>query len=153
MNRERDSKGRYLKTHGMKNSKVYNIWCAMKERCNNPNNKRYDRYGARGITICKEWENFEKFYEWCINNNYKDGLTIDRINNDGNYEPSNCRFATRKEQNRNYSRNHNITFNGETHCIKEWSEITGVKPATILYRLNSGKSLEKVFSTNDWRMK
>lgn len=90
------------KKHNMSNSKLYKVWRGMKTRCYNPNFIYYCNYGGRGITICDEWKNdFSKFYEWAINNGYEEGLTIDRINNDGNYEPINCRWITRAEQNKN----------------------------------------------------
>ena len=126
----------------------------MKERCNNPHNKRYGRYGGRGIAVCKEWaESYESFRKWSEESGYREGLTIDRINNSGNYEPGNCRWVTQKEQNRNYSRNHKITYNGETLCIADWSEKTGIGRATILWRLQNGKALDEVFSKNDGRSK
>ena len=89
-----------FKTHGLskKNKKLYGVWCSMKARCNNPNTKSYKNYGGRGIKVCDEWQNnFKSFYEWAINNGYKEGLEIDRIDNNGNYEPNNCRFITKQE--------------------------------------------------------
>lgn len=90
------------KTHGMSESRIYRIWRHIKERCLDPNNNRYYRYGARGITICNEWEkSFENFYEWAINNGYQENLTIERINNDGNYCPDNCTWIPLSEQAKN----------------------------------------------------
>lgn len=89
-----------FKTHGLTkdNKKLNSIWHAMKSRCENPSIKEFNRYGGRGIKVCDEWRNdFKKFYDWAILNGYREGLSIDRINNDGNYEPSNCQWISRSE--------------------------------------------------------
>jgi len=89
----------FKETHGLSDERLYTTWKNMISRCTNPNHVGYKNYGGRGITVCDEWINsLESFYKWAMNNGYEEGLTIDRINNDGNYEPSNCRWATYKQQ-------------------------------------------------------
>jgi len=135
-------------THGKSNSDLNHVFVAMKQRCNNPKCKDYHNYGGRGIMICPEWENFEVFYEWAINNGYTKGLTIDRINNNGNYEPSNCRWATYKEQNSNHRRNRLITFQGKTLTRTQWASLKGIKTSTLVSRLDYlGWSIEKALTT------
>lgn len=84
--------------HGLTGKRVYRIWRDMKQRCNNPRSHNYKNYGGRGISVCDEWQTFEPFYEWAMANGYRDDLTIDRIMVNENYSPSNCRWATWKEQ-------------------------------------------------------
>jgi len=138
--------------HGMSSKKnkqrIYRIWESMKARCFNINHRHYNRYGGRGITICDEWKNdFQAFYDWAMSNGYQDNLTIDRINNDGDYEPENCRWVTYEEQNNNTRQNVTITLNGETHTVAEWVRITGIPRNTIIYRLKNGKSPEEILKT------
>ena len=128
--------------HGLVHTRLYTTFHSMKARCLNKNNKNYSRYGGRGIKICDEWlADFMNFYTWAINNGYKEGLTIDRINNDGNYEPNNCRWVGADVQMRNYSRNKFITINNETHCIADWADILGINVHTIYSRYQRGKNI------------
>ena len=152
MERARDEKGAFIPSHGMAKTPLHNKWMSMKERCNNPHSKSYSRYGGKGIRVCQEWqESFHSFYEWAMASGYQPGLTIDRIDNSKGYSPGNCRWATTKQQNRNYSRNHLITYKGKTKCVADWSEETGIKGSTILFRLNAGKTLDEVFDKTDGR--
>lgn len=126
-------------THGMSKTRIYRTYKHMKERCYSKTDKRYSEYGGRGISVCDEWKNdFMSFYNWAMNNGYKDNLTIDRIDVNGNYEPGNCRWATWKEQENNRRNNRLITYNGQTKTAMEWSEICGIHSLTIIKRLNSG---------------
>lgn len=118
--------------------RVRNIWNNMKQRCTNPLNPNYKYYGGKGITICEEWYDIHKFNQWALLNGYADNLTIDRIDNNGNYEPSNCRWVAHSDQMKNQTSNRPITFNGETHLISEWADIVGIARRTIQYRLDKG---------------
>lgn len=103
--------------------KIYYVWRAMVQRCCNPDNPSYKNYGGRGISVCADWKvSADNFINWAISNGYKDGLSIDRINNDGNYCPENCRWITRKEQQSNTRRCRMITAWGETKTITEWAK-------------------------------
>jgi hypothetical protein len=127
--------------HGLKESRVYRIWSCMKNRCYNQKDDNYKYYGGRGITVCDEWkDDFQTFYDWSMSHGYTDNLTIDRINVNGNYEPSNCRWATHSEQGKNKRNVIFITFEGETKTLREWSEITGIKYITLFYRYKTGKT-------------
>lgn len=130
-------------------SRLYRIWWSMKQRCYYPKNISYKNYGAKGVTICKEWlDDFLNFYNWSIANGYADNLTIDRIDINGNYEPSNCRWATYKEQANNTSRSVSISYKGTTHTISEWSDIVGINASCLRQRIVIRKwSVEKAFST------
>lgn len=118
--------------HKESNTRLYNIWKGIKKRCFSKTEPAYPNYGGRGISVCDEWKNYyEKFKEWAMSNGYKDNLTIDRIDNNGNYCPQNCRWATYKEQARN-RRKWKYLYNGELYTareiakIKEWKTISNV---------------------------
>lgn len=110
------------KKHYLKHTKIYSIWNEMRNRCSNPNDRNYPRYGGKGVSVCPEWSDFRVFYPWAMSNGYKEGLTIDRINPLGNYEPSNCRWITLAEQQRNRSNNVRIEHDGVSATIAEWCE-------------------------------
>lgn len=137
-----------LTKHGKLNTKIWQVWKGMKRRCKDKSFSSYKNYGGRGVTYCKEWENFIPFYEWSIENGYKEGLSLDRIDNNGNYEPSNCRWATRAVQNRNKRSNIYITYNGETKILRDWEKYFGMNKGTLRARINQyGWSIEKAFNT------
>lgn len=132
-------------THGGKHTKLYDIWTSLKGRTLCKTNQRYADYGGRGITICAEWLDFTKFEQWAKLNGYREGLTLDRIDNNKGYSPSNCRWTTYKEQNWNKRNNHFITYKGETHCLAEWAEILGIKYSTLRSRVRAKKPIEAIF--------
>ena len=139
--RERTSES--SSTHRMTDSAIYHTWKGIKSRCYNPNNLNYARYGGRGIEVCDEWrDSAEAFIAWALDNGWESGLSLDRIDNDGPYCPSNCRWASQKVQCNNTSKNVCLEHGGETHTISEWSEITGLKGVTIAMRLRRGWSVE-----------
>jgi hypothetical protein len=130
--------------HGLRYTNLYRKWDGIKKRCNNEKTPQYKDYGGRGIRICPEWENnFKAFYDWAMANGYKEGLTIERIDNNGNYEPSNCRWATPKEQANNRRNTPYITYNGVTKTSREWDDYFGIRSGTINKRMNCGMTAEK----------
>lgn len=119
------------KRHGLVSHPLNSIWCGMKERCDNPNAHNYKWYGANGVSVCDEWNDFEPFYDWAISHGWQDGLTIDRIDGSKGYSPDNCRFVDLKTQCRNRRTNVYITVDGETHLQCEWEEILGLRRKII----------------------
>lgn len=143
-----------MTTHGDSKSKLYNVWAGMKRRCYNKNQKSYKDYGAKGIRVCDEWFNsYETFKKWAETNGYNEGLEIDRINVEGNYEPNNCRWINKKQNSNNKRNNTLIEINGVTHTIAEWSAISGISQKMISSRLKRGWNkdnlLDEVFSHGD----
>lgn len=127
---------RYL--YYLRDKRLWNIWHNMIQRCSNKNHGSYKNYGGRGISVCHEWNDYELFAMWAFESGYADNLTIDRIDNNGNYEPSNCRWATMKEQICHRRNSRNITINGITKTLKEWAIEYGINPKTVYYRVNRG---------------
>lgn len=129
-------------THGMTNTPDYCIWSDMIKRCYNPRHKKYDRYGGRGIQVCDEWKNSFKQFIADVGRRPEPSLTLERIDNDGDYRPDNVRWATRREQARNRSSNNIITFDGKSMSIAAWSDVTGISQGAIWNRIyNCGWSI------------
>lgn len=127
--------------HGGKHNPLYHTLQCMRDRCYNTNAKEYKDYGERGIKVCDEWLNsYEAFRDWAMANGYRKGLTIDRINNDGDYEPSNCRWTDMKIQCRNRRSNVYIECDGERHCLSEWAELLREPYAKLASRHRRGWS-------------
>ncbi len=134
--------------HGQSDTRIYHIWRTMKARCVDSNSHKYHAYGGRGIKVCDEWLNsFESFYEWAMANGYQEDLSIDRIDNDGDYCPENCRWVTQKEQANNTRKNRLLTHNGETHTVAEWATIVGITKAALYHRLSRGWSVKEALTT------
>jgi len=126
--------------HKLKSHPIYSIWCNMKTRCNNKNASCYKNYGGRGISVCSEWSSdFLMFYNWALNNGWNEGLKIDRINNDGNYEPLNCRFVTNKENCNNKSNNIFIYIDGVRKTATQISEEMNIEYNTVRRRIKNNK--------------
>jgi len=129
--------GKAQTTHGMTKTKLYVIWSNMRSRCMYRKNSMYHNYGGRGISLCEDWKNFDSFRKWAEKNGYKEGLSIERIDVNGNYEPKNCTWIPKSKQLLNQRRSHLVTAFGKTQTIKEWSDESGIKYDTIERRLNS----------------
>lgn len=145
--------------HGLRFHPLYHVWVDIRQRCTNTNHKRYYGWGGRGIKVCEEWRTFKPFYDWAISNNWEKGLQIDRIDNDGNYEPSNCRFVTTEVNSRNKRNNKYVSIDGESKIIIDWANdprcavsyytfrkriYSGVEPKTaLLSPLQPNKKFER----------
>lgn len=128
--------------------RLYTIWLRMRQRCNSPSDQKYSDYGGRGICVCREWDkDYGAFKKWALANGYSETLTLDRADNNGNYCPENCRWATRKQQANNRRTNHRLTLDGETKTLSEWESVTGIKSLTILRRIRLGWSVEDALTT------
>lgn len=136
--------------HNLSNSRLYGIWNDMRTRCNKAYTNNYLNYGGRGISVCSEWDNtndgFLNFYNWAIKNGYKEHLTIDRINVNGNYEPSNCRWATMAEQSRNKRNNRYFIIDGIKKTMTDLAKDNGINPKTLQGRIDRGYSIEDAIS-------
>lgn len=144
----REATGNQFRKYAQVNKRIYRIWKLMHKRCYNPHDPKYKNYGARGITICQEWiHNFLSFQTWALENGYAEHLTIDRIDVNGPYSPSNCRWATCKVQSNNKTDNVILEYHGEAYTLSEWAQITGIKYSTLAYRASRGWTVQEILIT------
>lgn len=131
--------------HGLSHNRIYHTWISMRDRCNNPNKKEYHRYGGRGIRVCEKWDDFKNFYDDMFPS-YQEGLELDRIDYNGNYEPGNCRWLTRTEQMNNVSTNIIVKFRGEEYTLKNLCRKYGLNYDTVHNRFRKGLDIETAVS-------
>ncbi|MDU1413435.1 MAG: helix-turn-helix transcriptional regulator [Clostridium sp.] len=132
------------KRHGLSKTKNWNVWQSMLQRCNNENCKDYYLYGARGIKVCNEWYEYINFYNWSMKNGYDEGVSIDRINTNGDYEPSNCRWITNKQQQNNKRNNIHIIYEGTFLTLTELAEKIGISRDVLEMRYIRGDRGERL---------
>ena len=116
-----------------RNPTLYGVWNTMKHRCEDKKRTKYKDYGARGIKVCADWQDPNAFIDWALANGYERGLQLDRINNDGNYCPENCRWITPKENSRNRRNTVLLTIGEETKCVSAWCEVKNVSQFTVYW--------------------
>lgn len=126
-------------------TRTYGIWSGMKTRCLNPNSKDYAAYGARGVAVCERWKSFGHFLDDM--GEAPSGLTLDRIDGEKGYEPGNCRWATRKQQNRNQRDLNNLVLDGVEKCLSAWAEEFGMRESTLRNRLRNGWAVHRAITT------
>ena len=136
---------RFEDVHGKSRTNIYFCWCSMKSRCMNPNNSKYRNYGGRGIRVCQAWSTFEGFYA-DMGDPPSDKHTIDRIDNDGDYNPANCRWATWSQQARNRRSNNMLTYDGKTMCVTDWADKFRLSCSTLQSRIILGWSVERAIT-------
>ena len=133
--------------HGLNHSKLHYMYDNMRKRCYRPGTNRYERYGGRGIGICDEWRNDRsEFYRWALENGWQEGMSIDRINVDGHYSPSNCRFIPIGRQSSNTSRNRFLCWRGRKQTVSDWARELGIRSSALQHRVDRGWSLDRIFT-------
>lgn len=135
------------RTHGMTRTRLYQTWASMHARCRSPSFHAKEHYADKGVTVCDEWRSFESFRDWAMRNGYADDLTLDRINNDLGYAPSNCRFITIAEQQRNKTNHRMLTHGGESLPLYQWAGRLGCSVQTLHNRLSRGWSVQRSVTT------
>ena len=129
---------------GESHTRLYHIWKGMLARCSSPANDNYKWYGGKGVEVCSQWRRYTAFRQWAFANGYQENLEIDRIDSSGNYEPSNCRWLTRKEQANNKSSNRYVTYRDRIFTVSQFAELIGRSYHVVLRRLNKGWDTEKI---------
>lgn len=143
----RKEAGKWVTTHNEIHTRLYRIWGNMVNRCTNPNNPAWCNYGGRGILVCDEWRSYENFRDWAKSSGYFDKLSLDRTDNNGGYNPDNCRWVDRYTQANNTRSNHLIEYNGVTKTIAEWATVLGVPYKNLHNRIQSlGWSVDRAFN-------
>lgn len=144
------------RTHNQSKTRLYNIWILMKKRCDCETSENYKYYGGRGVSYCEEWKKFENFRDWSLQNGYSDNLTLDRIDVDGNYEPTNCKWSTLKEQGNNKRNNKVLIHDGKEMTMSEWADYLEI-PYTVIrnrinkYKIDTDKALSMPYKPNKKR--
>ena len=136
-------------THRLSRTPIYRMWFLMRQRCENPKHKSYKDYGGRGIKICDKCLKPDNFFKWAFENGYAKGLTIDRIDNNGNYCPENCRFVSMHEQSRNKRNNVKIMYKGKEMLLLDVSKLVKIPYRTLLFRYKMGDRNERLFRPID----
>lgn len=135
------------KIHCQSGTKLHYIWIEMRRRCRSPKHRNFHLYGGRGIKVCEDWEDFEHFFAWAISNGYKEGLTIDRIDNNRGYEPGNCRWTTQLHQNNNTRRTRKVTYKGKTQSLADWARELNLNYYTLRSRRRLGWDIKAILET------
>lgn len=145
---EQETRNPHFLKHGLSHTRIYKIWRNMRSRCENPNATKYHLYGGKGIKVCEVWaQDFTEFYEWSMRNGYQEHLTIDRIDGNDDYKPSNCRWVDFKTQSNNTSSTRYLTYNGLTLPLSQWADKVGLKHKTLSERIRRGWSVERALTT------
>lgn len=141
--------GDLFRKHGDTKTRLYQIWSGMRKRCYNPKSSNYQNYGGRGIIVCDEWSVFETFKHWSLENGYDDSLSIDRIDVNGNYEPSNCRWSTPTQQANNRRTSTLYEYNGEQHTLAEWCRMYDLDYNLVHKKIHyRGYTLDELIASN-----
>jgi len=145
---KKDRNVKVFTKHGLSKSRLYCVWSSMKDRCYRKKSNAYKNYGARGISVCDEWLDFKPFTEWALSNGYQEDLTIERINNDGDYKPGNCTFVHLEKQSKNRRGLHSILFNGVTKTLSDWARSLNICHSSLRERLEKW-NIERALTTKN----